>query len=107
MIARNYIEIQRSVATIGVTGGSTTQWLTYWAGFANIEEKAYNVGTEAGQWEGLKPIVVKLRKNAITESIRESMRVVYRNRFYLIKDISEMDAFYLKLSAVERKLIQE
>lgn len=98
-----YIFIQAEIYTDTPDGGSTSTFSEFWKGWAKVVEKNYNTVMESGQFVGSKASEFTIRKNSITDGINTAMRVVYRSREYLIRDVIEIDPYYLKMIATEKE----
>jgi SPP1 family predicted phage head-tail adaptor len=95
-----YITIQEPVNTITATGGSrNTSWSVFWSGWAEVLESTYQTAMEESQWTGNKAVQVNIRKNGKTDNITTSMRMIYRDKQYLINSVRELDRFTLELMA--------
>ena len=100
MKREKYITIQTPVNTVTATGGSrNTSWAVYWSGWAEIAENTYQTAMEESQWSGNKAVRVNIRKNGTTDNITTSMRMIYRDKPYLINSVKEIDRFTLELMA--------
>jgi SPP1 family predicted phage head-tail adaptor len=95
-----YITIQEPVNTVTATGGSrNTSWTTFWSGWCEIVESTYTTAMEESQFTGNKAVQVNIRKNGKTDNITTSMRMIYRDKQYLINSVRELDRFTLELMA--------
>jgi head-tail adaptor len=99
MKREKYIFVQQEIFTQGDTGGSRSMWQMFWGGWAKVTESSYATALEEGQWSGNKAIRFEVRKNSITEKIATDMRVVYRDKKYLIDSVVEVDKFSLSIMA--------
>jgi SPP1 family predicted phage head-tail adaptor len=95
-----YITIQEPVNTVTATGGSrNTSWSVFWSGWCEIVESTYTTAMEESQFTGNKAVQVNIRKNGKTDNITTSMRMIYRDKQYLINSVRELDRFTLELMA--------
>ena len=95
--------IQASINTVTATGGSRSTWVTYWSGWARIDEKAYSTTLEQSQWTGNHTINIAIKKYPVTDMINTTMRVLYRNELYLINSKVELDRFTLQFTASKKQ----
>jgi len=100
-----YITIQSPTYTETPTGGTRAMYTVYWSGWAKVEEAKYNTGMQEGQFTGNKMLTVELWKNAKTDALTTDMRIIYREKTYLINSIIELDRFTLQLSANIKELV--
>jgi SPP1 family predicted phage head-tail adaptor len=95
-----FIVIQAPVNQTTSTGGSrNVAWTTFFSGWANVVESTYTTAMEESQFTGNKAVQVNIRKNGKTDNITTSMRMIYRDKQYLINSVRELDRFTLELMA--------
>ena len=97
-----WLIIQKATTTKGDTGGSRTTWLTYWQGWAMVEESTFSTAMEEGQWSGNKAIKCNVRKFPNTNQIDATYRISYRGVNYLIGSVRELDRFTLEIMATTK-----
>lgn len=98
-----YIKVEQESFTETPDGGTTTTTAIYWQGWAMVLEKSYNTVLESGQYVGAKASEFTIYKNELSELIDSTMLIDYRGNKYVIKDVIELDPFYLKIVATKRE----
>lgn len=100
MKREKFLTIQEPTNQITATGGSrNVSWSIFWQGWGSLEESTYTTALEESQFTGNKAVRVIIRKNGKTDNITTSMRMIYRDKQYLINAVKEIDRFYLELMA--------
>jgi head-tail adaptor len=100
MIRDKYIRIDKPTFTKDAQGGTTQTLAMLWKGWAQIEEGNYRQAMEFGLPIGQRPIMVKLRKNDITQQIDNTAILTYREIAYNVSMVRELDKFTIELYAV-------